>query len=702
MVQILVCLTALLVKQCSCDGRSWENIFPEDITTRNEEASVLLERGSVTNGESKISNFIKDKLASLKTRQNLRSYTHPKNMEAKTENNHSLNIGSKSANSYVTKTTETPSEYLLKGAKTTQANLRSFPTFDTSLASPEVPQPTMDIDELLEAGDVLEEIDNNLDLVVRRDKSLIGTFPFNQHGTHEHNDNHHADHHDHNHSEGHRDHEDHGHSQKHINHQHHGHHGEGSGSFEFDSINKLNRLSPSEIDFSQATEEKDGRICIQKVMMTEETKYDEVLTCDHSYDNRCHTSYVTKYEPHQEEECEEKFKKECYIEYEKKAYSETVNVCKASLVKDCDVEGEEECRTFHQSECWTQQKVHQVEDDIATCNTINEEKCEEVTVGYTTQKKCDTWPREVCNLEKKQVKKYTPETVCEKVPQKMCAPKGCGISEGPVVCVDKVKTILVDNPVEDCNLEPIRTCKHVTKLVPSLVASQDCIDVPKEICTRSKINPTKIKKPSIQKWCYRPSNNITIPSSPGCEADSDCPTNEYCYNESCEECATNNHCHDGYWCRAGKCKARSGKVLLESITIKTDTCTDCTGQEGVEVKLLGEKIAGFSDGVPCDTSVLDHPGQQDFVTGRVATFDGEVEQMLGTCYESPLNGILMDGGTLTWRGEGSYNPESLCVNWKSEDNLALKCNFEEVVPGSQWKMVGCTDVGSIKCSEGKF
>ena len=41
---------------------------------------------------------------------------------------------------------------------------------------------------------------------------------------------------------------------------------------------------------------------------------------------RCHTSYVTKYEPHQEEDCEEKFKKTCYIEYEQKAYTEKVQV----------------------------------------------------------------------------------------------------------------------------------------------------------------------------------------------------------------------------------------------------------------------------------------------------------------------------------------------------------------------------------------
>ena len=39
---------------------------------------------------------------------------------------------------------------------------------------------------------------------------------------------------------------------------------------------------------------------------------------------------MTRYDPVQEEDCEEKFKKTCYIEYEQKAYSENVQVCTIS------------------------------------------------------------------------------------------------------------------------------------------------------------------------------------------------------------------------------------------------------------------------------------------------------------------------------------------------------------------------------------
>lgn len=251
---------------------------------------------------------------------------------------------------------------------------------------------------------------------------------------------------------------------------------------------------------------EDGRKCVKKVMMREETEYDEILTCDHTYDNRCHTSYVTRYDPHQEEECEEKFRKICTIDYEQKANQEVVQVCTSNFIPDCDVEGEQVCQTVWTSECSTVQIVHEVDDDIANCETIDEEKCEDVTDGYGTKRKCDTWPIEKCTISKQKVKKYTPQTSCKKVPKEACSPRGCGVKEGPVQCQDTVKTVLSDNPVEECDMEPLRTCKTVTKLVPRLDTVQDCVDVPKEVCARSKVNPRKVKKPSIQKWCFTPQN----------------------------------------------------------------------------------------------------------------------------------------------------------------------------------------------------
>jgi hypothetical protein len=89
-----------------------------------------------------------------------------------------------------------------------------------------------------------------------------------------------------------------------------------------------------------------GERCVEKVMMVEETEYDEQIECHHSYDKRCHTTYSTDYEPQQEEECDENFVKNCYIEYKNVAFDEPVEICVENLVKNCEKPGEggESCR----------------------------------------------------------------------------------------------------------------------------------------------------------------------------------------------------------------------------------------------------------------------------------------------------------------------------------------------------------------------
>merc|ERR1711937_128327 len=159
--------------------------------------------------------------------------------------------------------------------------------------------------------------------------------------------------------------------------------------------------SVSFADVAAARPGNDGKKCIDKVEMVEETEYDDVVQCDHSYDKRCHTTYVTNYESQQEEDCEENFRKSCFIEYEQIAFNETVEICRTPLVKDCDVQGPEICRTEYESECWTKQEVHDVEDDVVECKTEVEEKCEDETSGYTTNTKCSKWPKEVCSVSKK-------------------------------------------------------------------------------------------------------------------------------------------------------------------------------------------------------------------------------------------------------------------------------------------------------------
>ena len=58
---------------------------------------------------------------------------------------------------------------------------------------------------------------------------------------------------------------------------------------------------------------------------------------------------------------------------------------------------------------------------------------------------------------------------------------------------------------------PSKRCVHVAKMAPKLRVTTMCVDVPREVCTKSQIKPEKAKKPSIKKWCYTPDahNEIT-------------------------------------------------------------------------------------------------------------------------------------------------------------------------------------------------
>merc|ERR1712170_269390 len=231
-------------------------------------------------------------------------------------------------------------------------------------------------------------------LNARDGKSLVNTFPFNA--------------------------ADAGHGDAHGHHgDHHGDHAARAPSQNLGARAQRQGASDASTSFADvagASPGPDGKRCIDKVEMIEEIEYDDVVQCDHSYDKRCHTTYVTNYDSQQEEECEENFRKSCFIEYEQIAFNETVQICRTPLVKDCNIEGPEICRTEYESECWTKQEVHDVEDDVVECRTEVEEKCEDETSGYTTGVNCSKWPREVCSVSKKQVKKYTPKTGCTKEP----------------------------------------------------------------------------------------------------------------------------------------------------------------------------------------------------------------------------------------------------------------------------------------------
>ena len=180
--------------------------------------------------------------------------------------------------------------------------------------------------------------------------------------------------------------------------------------------------------------------CIDKIQMVEHTEYDDEVTCKHSYFKECHQSYVTDYKPTQTEECDESFVKQCFLSTKEHASQEKVQVCHTSLI--CGGEGKEVCRTVDETRCETRNHVHNVIDDVATCKTVFETDCKDVTSGYTTTEECTKWPKRKCDVKQLDSEKVTPIAECFKVPREVCGAESCALVPGPEECHNETKTII--------------------------------------------------------------------------------------------------------------------------------------------------------------------------------------------------------------------------------------------------------------------
>ena len=203
------------------------------------------------------------------------------------------------------------------------------------------------------------------------------------------------------------------------------------------------------IDFSGCTEDPDtGLCCVEKVEEITTLKKEPILECTHKNVEQCHYTYVTKFKPSQEQVCEENFEKSCQITFKQQAYNETIRKCYKPVEKVCNGQGPEVCQTVYESSCSTK-------------------------------------------YVEKQPGKFVGDTSCEKLPVEICG-AGCVLEEGEEECHDKVLVSLVDVPEEVCDLNPQKTCRYVTKLVPSLSPEHQCTIVPKETCILKFSQPEQV------------------------------------------------------------------------------------------------------------------------------------------------------------------------------------------------------------------
>jgi len=242
-------------------------------------------------------------------------------------------------------------------------------------------------------------------------------------------------------------------------------------------------IVPGGIDFSQGTRTEDGRLCVIKEETVDTLSKDPILECTHKNIEQCHYTYITFFKPTQEQTCEENFEKICQITFTQKAIRETVKKCYRPVEKVCGGQDQPEYGQAQSLYGQPQQEFGQPDNNEAPeeCRTVYESSC---TTRYV----------------EKSPGKFIGDTKCEKLPVEICG-QGCTTQEGPEECHNKDIDTLVDVPEESCDLNPQKTCRMVTKLVPSLKPKQECTIVPKETCNLKFTQPQIIKKPLRTEWC---------------------------------------------------------------------------------------------------------------------------------------------------------------------------------------------------------
>ena len=90
------------------------------------------------------------------------------------------------------------------------------------------------------------------------------------------------------------------------------------------------------LDFSLASWDPVlGRRCIVREEKRESLERRPRLECDLRSQEECHTSYVTRFRPRQQEVCDETFVKTCHITFSRTPVNNTVRDCFKPMIKTC-------------------------------------------------------------------------------------------------------------------------------------------------------------------------------------------------------------------------------------------------------------------------------------------------------------------------------------------------------------------------------
>jgi hypothetical protein len=259
------------------------------------------------------------------------------------------------------------------------------------------------------------------------------------------------------------------------------------------------------LPFNSTLNDTDGFICMNKVMTVSEIVYDEEVRCNHVSYRNCYQAYKTVYRPQATESCIDNFKKECFIEYEDVAKTEVVRICSAKAERNCDTVGPIVCTTVYQTVCETKFRSYNVSDQSANCSIISAPVCWNETINGKLATICRDVPKTECNINTNDLNKSFPETECRKEPNEVCGPEKCPVvtTEG---CEDIEKTFVTPVPKERCELKPYKICNTEVISLPSLEQVNECVDVPKEVCSVEQVNPRQVERNVTKKWCAKDAN----------------------------------------------------------------------------------------------------------------------------------------------------------------------------------------------------
>jgi len=239
--------------------------------------------------------------------------------------------------------------------------------------------------------------------------------------------------------------------------------------------------------------------CINKVMQVEETVYDKVIKCQHTFTEKCHDTFITDYVPTQERKCETSFSKNCHITYKPMMFEETVELCNEPLQKVCNNDtvgqGEEICKTHYETNCETRFKEHEVEQDEPVCKMVTERKCNDVRVPVPES------TRFLLRRNRRQAvdDNGAPALADDTGLPPLAGNNGLGPGgEIPQIEGNQLESLSDKDLLsigEECEDWPVQKCELVKKTVKKVNPETSCQKMPREICAPGNC----VVKPSEKK-----------------------------------------------------------------------------------------------------------------------------------------------------------------------------------------------------------